>query len=285
MTSERKDSLSEVTSASSSPAKMAFSIAMNGMEERSMSPAQLINDMKSAFAEKQRKIDERNAKIPEMLRQQIETGMKDFEDIEGMVQTLRKQQVSILLGVNLAKAALGEEPFNPRASPMPAAAAASASVPAPKAMRPPTYKSALGIPVEKPKEKDDDDEDDDEDDENDEDDEDEDEDEDDEDEDDDTEQNDDGFKKVEYKKFGGGGGGGGGGSQVNMKTCRYTDDNKHCHSADCKYTHPKGYQPGPRTICRNWKNNNACTRKDCWFLHAKECPYEDGSNFKEDKKK
>ena len=283
MTSERKDSLSELTSASSSPAKMAVSIAMNGMEERSMSPAQLkINDMKRAFAEQQRQIDERNAKIPEMLRQQIETGMKDFEDIEGMVQTLRKQQVSILLGVNLAKAALGEEPFNPRASPMPAAAAASASVPAPKAMRPPTYKSALGIPVEKPKEKDDDDEDDDEDDENDEDD---DEDDEDDDEDDDTEQNDDGFKKVEYKKFGGGGGGGGGGSQVNMKTCRYTDDNKHCHSADCKYTHPKGYQPGPRTICRNWKNNNACTRKDCWFLHAKECPYEDGPNFKEDKKK
>ena len=283
MTSERKDSLSELTSASSSPAKMAVSIAMNGMEERSMSPAQLkINDMKRAFAEQQRQIDERNAKIPEMLRQQIETGMKDFEDIEGMVQTLRKQQVSILLGVNLAKAALGEEPFNPRASPMPAAAAAaSAHVPAPIAMHPPTYKSALGIPVEKPKEKDDDDEDDDEDDENDEDDEDE----DDEDEDDDTEQNDDGFKKVEYKKFGGGGGGGGGGSQVNMKTCRYTDDNKHCHSADCKYTHPKGYQPGPRTICRNWKNNNACTRKDCWFLHAKECPYENGPNFKEDKKK
>ena len=260
MTSERKDSLSEVTSASSSPAKMAVSIAMNGMEERSMSPAQLhINDMKCVFAERQRQIDESNAKIPEMLLQRIKTGLKDYEDLEGMIHTLRKQQVSILLGVNLARAARGEEPFNPRASPMPAAAAASASVPAPKAMRPPTYKSALGIPVEKPKEKDDEDDD----------------------EDDDTEQNDDGFKKVEYKKFGGGGGGGG--SQVNMKTCRYTDDNKHCHSADCKYTHPKGYQPGPRTICRNWKNNNACTRKDCWFLHAKECPYEDGPNFMEKK--
>jgi ribosomal protein L12E/L44/L45/RPP1/RPP2 len=234
---------------------MAVSIAMNGMEERSMSPAQLdIINFKRAFAEQQHQIDARNAEIPKMLRQQIETGMKDFEDIEIMAHTLRKQQVSILRGVNLAKVALGEEPLNPRASPLPtAAAAASAAVPAPVAMRPPTYKSALGIPVEKPKKEED------------------------EEDEDDTEQNDDGFKKIEYKKSGGGG------SQVNVKTCRYTDDNKHCHNADCKYTHPKGYQPGPRTICRNW-NDKACTRgKDCWFLHAKKCPYEDGPNFKEEK--
>ena len=120
MASERKDSLAELTlSASSSPAKMAVSIAMNGMEERSMSPGQRhINEMKQAMAEQQRQIDARNAEIPTMLRQQIETGMKDFEDIESMVHTLRKQQVSILRGVNLAKVALGEEPFNPRASPM-----------------------------------------------------------------------------------------------------------------------------------------------------------------------
>ena len=127
-----------------------------------------------------------------------------------------------------------------------------------------------------------DDEDEDKDDEDDED-EDDDEDDEDDDEDDDTEQNDDGFKKVEYKKFGGGGGGGG--SQVNMKTCWFTDDNKHCHRADCKHTHPKGYQPGPRTICSKWKEK-ACTRgKDCKFLHAKKCPYEDGPNFKEKEKK
>jgi hypothetical protein len=251
---------------------MAVSIAMNGMEERSMSPAQLhINEMKRSMAEQHRQIEIRNAEIPKMLRQQIETGMKDFEDIESMAHTLRTLQVSILRGVNLAKAALGEEPFNPRASPMPAAASASAAVPAPIAMRPPTYKSALGIPVEKLKEKDEDDDDDDEDDDEDDDDED--------DDDDDDEDDDDGFKKIEYKKSGGGG------SQVNVKTCRYTDDNKHCHNADCKYTHPKGYQPGPRTICRNW-NDKACTRgKDCWFLHAKECPYEDGPNFKEKEKK
>ena len=265
MTSERKDSLSELTSASSSPAKMAVSIAMNGMEERSMSPTQLkINDMKRAFAEQQRQIDERNAKIPEMLRQQIETGMKDFEDIEGMVHTLRKQQVSILLGVNLAKAALGEEPFNPRASPMPAAAAASASVPAPKAMRPPTYKSALGIPVEKPKENDEKDEDD-EDDEDDEKDED--------DEEDDTEQNNDGFKKVSHAKP----------KKVNL--CHHTKMGKHCHRVDCSFEHPKGYQPGPRTICSNWnidpKKNTCKWGNKCKFLHAKKCPYKDGE-FEED---
>jgi len=251
MASERKDSLAELTlSASSSPAKMmAVSIAMNGMEERSMSPAQLkINDMKRAFAEQQRQIDARNAEIPKMLRQQIETGMKDFEDIESMVHTLRKQQVSILLGVNLAKAALGEEPFNPRASPMPAVASASAAVPAPIAIRPPTYKEslAIAIPVEKPKEDDEDD----------------------------TEQNDDGFKKIEYKKSRGGGGGGG--SQVNIKTCWFTDAGKHCHNADCKHTHPKLYQPGPRTICINWKKGACKWGEDCNFLHAEECPYEDG---------
>ena len=259
MASERKDSLAELTlSASSSPAKMmAVSIAMNGMEERSMSPAQLkINDMKRAFAEQQRQIDARNAEIPKMLRQQIETGMKDFEDIESMVHTLRKQQVSILLGVNLAKAALGEEPFNPRASPMPAAAAASASaaVPAPIAIRPPTYKEslAIAIPVEKPKEDEKDEED------------------------DDTEQNDDGFKKIEYKKSGGGGGGGG--SQVNIKTCWFTDAGKHCHNADCKHTHPKLYQHGPRTICINWKKGACKWGKDCKFGHweGSVCPYKDG---------
>jgi hypothetical protein len=69
-----------------------------------------------------------------------------------------------------------------------------------------------------------------------------------------------------------------------MKTCWFTDDNKHCHNAYCKHTHPKGYQPGPRTICSNWKEG-ACKRgKDCKFLHAKKCPYEDGSNFKEKEK-
>ena len=165
MASERKDSFSELTlSASSSPAKMAVSIAMNGMEERSMSPAQLhINEMKQAMAEQQRLIEMRNAKIPTMLRQQIETGLKDIEDIEGMVITSRMLQSSILRGINLAKAALGEEPFNPRASPMPAAAtaAASAAVPAPIAVRP-SYKSIIGIPeakaalVESPKEDDED---------------------------------------------------------------------------------------------------------------------------------
>ena len=268
MASERKDSL-DLPSLSSSPAKMAVSIAMRGMEEeRSMSPAQLhINEMKRSMAEQQRQIEERNARIPKMLRLQIETGMKDFDDIEGMVHTLRKQQVSILLGVNLAKAALGEEPFNPRASPMPAAAAASASVPAPKAMRPPTYKSALGIPVEKPKEKDEEDneEDDDENDEEDENDE--------KDEEDDTEQNDDGFKTVSHAKP----------KKVNL--CNHTKKGKHCHRVDCSFEHPKGYQPGPRTICSNWnidpKKNTCKWGNKCKFLHAKKCPYEDGE-FKED---
>ena len=163
-----------------------------------------------------------------------------------------------LLGVNLAKAALGEEPFNPRASPMPAVASASAAVPAPIAIRPPTYKEslAIAIPVEKPKEDKDD-------------------------EDDDTEQNDDGFKKIEYKKSRGGGGGGG--SQVNIKTCWFTDAGKHCHNADCKHTHPELYQPGPRTICINWKKGACKWGEDCNFLHAKKCPYEDGPNFKEEK--
>jgi len=269
MASERKDSLSELTSASSSPAKMAVSIAMNGMEERSMSPAQLhINKMKEAMAKQQRQIEMRNAEIPNMLRQQIETGMKDFEDIESMVHTLRTLQISILRGLNLAKAALGEEPFNPRGSPMPAAAAASASasVPAPIAMRPPTYKEslAIAIPVEKPKE--------DEKDEKDEKDEDDEEDEEDE-EDEDDEEDDDGFKKVKHHK--------------KPEHCWHTKTGKHCHKADCKFTHPKGYQPGPRTICSNWHVNpkkNACKwDKNCKFLHAEECPYEDGSNFKEKK--
>jgi hypothetical protein len=237
---------------------MAVSIAMNGMEERSMSPAQLkINDMKRAFAEQQRQIDARNAEIPKMLRQQIETGMKDFEDIENMVHTLRKQQVSILLGVNLAKAALGEEPFNPRASPMPAVASACASVPAPIAVRPPTYKESLAIPVEKPKE-----------DEKDEKDEEDEEDEEDEDED---EEEDDGFKTVEHHK--------------KPEHCWHTKTGKHCHKADCTFMHPKGYQPGPRTICIKWKSDPEKCKwgNDCKFLHAKKCPYEDGPNFKEKK--
>lgn len=276
MASERKDSL-DLPSLSSSPAKMAVSIAMRGMEEdRSMSPAQLhINEMKRSMAEQKRQIEERNAKIPKMLCQQIETGMNDFENIEVMVHTLRTLQVSILRGVNLAKAALGEEPFNPRASPMPAAAAASASVPAPKAMRPPTYKSALGIPVEKPKEKDEEDNEED-DDENDEEDENDDDDENDE---DDTEQNDDGFKTVSHakpkKSIGSDA------KKVNL--CNHTKMGKHCHRVDCSFEHPKGYQPGPRTICSNWNIDPKKCKwgNKCKFLHAKKCPYKDGE-FEED---
>ncbi len=49
-----------------------------------------------------------------------------------------------------------------------------------------------------------------------------------------------------------------------VRTCRHTDAGRDCFNRECKFKHPDGYTPGPKTKCRK---GGKCSAEHCQFAH------------------